>query len=182
MGDADSAIMLKEKLLTAGIDEILAHGIKDFSLRRVAAACGASCAAPYKHFKNKDEFIKEIIKYIDEKWHDLAEQIIISYDDPAERIAALCVANVRFKISNPLYGTGLDTFDPVIMVQTNDFLTTFPELCPQKKLQSLFAVSVITAGTACLMEEKKLANFPENFDMLKKKILSELGSIPAIEK
>ena len=52
MEDIDSAIMLKEKLLTAGIDEILIHGMGDFSLRRVAAACGASCAAPYKHFKN----------------------------------------------------------------------------------------------------------------------------------
>lgn len=38
MEDIDSAIMLKEKLLTAGIDEILIHGMGDFSLRRVAAA------------------------------------------------------------------------------------------------------------------------------------------------
>ena len=57
MEDIDSAVMLKEKLLTAGIDEIMTHGMGDFSLRRVAAACGASCAAPYKHFKNKEEFI-----------------------------------------------------------------------------------------------------------------------------
>ena len=56
MEDIDSAVMLKEKLLTAGIDEILTHGMGDFSLRRVAASCGASCAAPYKHFKNKEEF------------------------------------------------------------------------------------------------------------------------------
>ena len=33
---------LKEKLLAAGIDEIALHGVSGFSLRRVAAACGAS--------------------------------------------------------------------------------------------------------------------------------------------
>ena len=54
MEDIDSSVMLKEKLLAAGIDEIASYGIKNFSLRRVAAACGASCAAPYKHFKNNE--------------------------------------------------------------------------------------------------------------------------------
>ena len=38
MEDIDSAVMLKEKLLTAGIDEILTHGLGDFSLWRVAAS------------------------------------------------------------------------------------------------------------------------------------------------
>ena len=58
MEDIDSALVLREKLLSAGIDEIVTHGVEGFSLRRVAAACGASCAAPYKHFKNKYEFVK----------------------------------------------------------------------------------------------------------------------------
>ena len=67
MAETDRTILLKEKLLSAGIDEIAAHGVRDFSLRRVAAACGASCAAPYKHFKNKEEFLRATIEYIDEK-------------------------------------------------------------------------------------------------------------------
>ena len=57
MEDTGNYKALKEKLLAAGIDEIALHGVSGFSLRRVAAACGASCAAPYKHFKNKEEFI-----------------------------------------------------------------------------------------------------------------------------
>ena len=44
---------VREQLIAAGTAELEAHGIADFSLRRVAAACNISCAAPYKHFKNR---------------------------------------------------------------------------------------------------------------------------------
>ena len=53
---------VREKLIIAGADEISRHGLTNFSLRRVAAACNISCAAPYKHFKNKEELILEIMK------------------------------------------------------------------------------------------------------------------------
>ena len=45
---------IRERLIIAGIKEIELHGFNDFSLRRVAAACEVSCAAPYRHYKNKD--------------------------------------------------------------------------------------------------------------------------------
>ena len=38
MEDMDKAGVLREKLLTAGIDEIASHGVNGLSLRRVAAA------------------------------------------------------------------------------------------------------------------------------------------------
>ena len=55
---------MREVLILAGIDEINAHSVTDFSIRRVAEACGVSCAAPYKHFKDKREFIASIIEYV----------------------------------------------------------------------------------------------------------------------
>ena len=48
---------LREELILAGIEEINIHGANDFSVRRVAEACHVSSAAPYKHFKDKKEFI-----------------------------------------------------------------------------------------------------------------------------
>ena len=86
----------KEKLLAAGIDEIALHGVSGFSLRRVAAACGASCAAPYKHFKNKEEFISAVIAFANEKLEHLGNQISECFADPAQRVASLCVPNVKF--------------------------------------------------------------------------------------
>ena len=59
---------LRDRLLIAGTKELGQYGMAEFSLRRVAAACGTSCAAPYKHFKNKEAFILEIIRYIDRQW------------------------------------------------------------------------------------------------------------------
>ena len=44
---------VREQLIKAGISELENHGISDFSLRRVASGCNISCAAPYKHFKDK---------------------------------------------------------------------------------------------------------------------------------
>ena len=42
----------REALILAGLEELNEYGIQHFSTRRVAKACGMSCAAPYKHFKD----------------------------------------------------------------------------------------------------------------------------------
>ena len=92
----------REHLLVAGIQEIEKHGLSEFSLRRVAAACGVSCAAPYKHFKNKDEFVLEIIRYIGNRWKMLEAQVLhIFENDPQQQITELCMAYIKFWIANP---------------------------------------------------------------------------------
>ncbi|MBR0414728.1 MAG: TetR/AcrR family transcriptional regulator [Clostridia bacterium] len=92
----------REHLLVAGIQEIEKHGLSEFSLRRVASVCGVSCAAPYKHFKNKDEFVLEIIKYIGGRWKMLEAQVMkIFENDKARQIEELAAAYVKFWIANP---------------------------------------------------------------------------------
>ena len=170
MEDIDSNVMLKEKLLSAGIDEIATYGTQNFSLRRVAAACGASCAAPYKHFKNKEHFINEIILYVEEKWLHLSNQILAVTDDPKERIAELCVANIRFKVGNPLFGVGKDCFDPVISKELSLF-------CQQNQYdyeEKLFVISALVTGTATLIVEGKMDSNPKTFRILKTIVLNEL--------
>ena len=53
---------LKHDLIEAGIEIIAKEGEKSLSLRKVAASCNVSQAAPYAHFKNKEELIKELNK------------------------------------------------------------------------------------------------------------------------
>ena len=92
----------REHLLVAGIIEIEKHGLAEFSLRRVAAACGVSCAAPYKHFKNKDEFVLEIIRYIGNRWSMLEKQVITIFENDKKRqIEELSLAYIKFWIANP---------------------------------------------------------------------------------
>lgn len=172
MEDIDSTVALKEKLLAAGIDEIVAHGVSDFSLRRVASACGASCAAPYKHFKNKEEFIKEIIAYVEEKWEHLSIQINASFNEPTERVAQLCIANVKFRLSNPLYGMSKGPFN-------DRLLSEIEKLCIEKGYcdirERFFAVTALSAGTATLIEAGHLGNCAETFALLRDKIIAELN-------
>lgn len=174
MEDIDSAIALKEKLLIAGIDEISKNGITGLSLRKVAASCGASCAAPYKHFKNKDDFIEQIIKYVDDKWLLLGKQIIENFSDSSERIAQLCTANVKFNISNPLYNMALPQNKLIAYEVTKH--------CKERNFSDsdikgkLFAIRVLTGGTAALIEKGSLENCPETFTLLHDKIISELSA------
>ena len=67
---------LREQLILAGIEEINTHGVNDFSIRRTALACGVSCAAPYKHFKDKRDFICAIIDHVNDQWHQREEQVL----------------------------------------------------------------------------------------------------------
>ena len=93
---------VKQKLIIAGINELQMHGITDFSLRRVAAQCNISCAAPYKHFKDKESFIREIIAYIDQSWEKLSCQVYKIYSsDKRKLLVEMCIAYIRFWIANP---------------------------------------------------------------------------------
>ncbi len=95
---------IRERLLIAGIKEIELHGLNDFSLRRVASMCEVSCAAPYRHFKNKDQLVLSIISYINSRWDMMCEQIEIAFEGETHRqIVEACIANVRFLIANPNY-------------------------------------------------------------------------------
>ena len=58
---------LREALTEAGIRIINESGEDALSLRKVASACDVSHAAPYAHFKDKDELIEEIKKSVTEQ-------------------------------------------------------------------------------------------------------------------
>ena len=92
---------LRERLIFAGLAELEAHGITDFSLRRVALSAGVSCAAPYRHFKNKDELILSLIDYVLDGWILLSEEIADSIGHGSvECITELCTSLVRFFVGN----------------------------------------------------------------------------------
>jgi AcrR family transcriptional regulator len=104
---------MRERLIIAGIRELEAHGLHDFSLRRVAVACEVSCAAPYRHFRDKDDLILEIIRYINRRWTLLQEQIlsVFATDDP-RCLVEIGVAHIRFWIANPNFRSVLLLDDP----------------------------------------------------------------------
>jgi len=92
---------VRTRLILSGIAELEQHGLSDFSLRRAALGAQVSCAAPYRHFKDKDEYIREIIKYVNSKWELLSREIERVFNGDARRLSVeLCMASLRFRIAN----------------------------------------------------------------------------------
>ena len=106
---------MREVLILAGISEINANGITDFSVRRVAAACNVSCAAPYKHFKGKSDFIAAIIDYVNEQWREQQREILATCgDDLRKQIVEICCGYLRFLMEKPY-------FRSILMLKNEEF-------------------------------------------------------------
>ena len=106
---------MREVLLLAGIAEINAHGVTGFSIRRVADACHVSCAAPYKHFKDKRDFIAAIIDYVNEQWAERQMEILSRCGDTLrEQIVEVCVGYVQFLMEKPY-------FRSILMLKDEEF-------------------------------------------------------------
>ena len=97
---------VRSRLVLAGLAELEKHGATDFSLRRVAKEAGVSCAAPYRHFKDKDELIRSVIDYVLEGWTLLAGQLNELFrDDKRALLVELTVSGLRFWIANGNFRT-----------------------------------------------------------------------------
>lgn len=106
---------MREVLLLAGISEINAHGVTGFSIRRVAESCNVSCAAPYKHFKDKRDFIAAIIDYVNGQWAARQKEILAQCGDSLrEQIVEVCVGYVQFLMEKPY-------FRSILMLKDEEF-------------------------------------------------------------
>lgn len=180
---------VKERLMIAGIRELEEHGLNDFSLRRVAVACNVSCAAPYRHFKSKDDLILSIIRYINRQWMLLQEQIILSFPgNVRKQLIEISLANIRFWIANP-------NFRSILLVEpTAKNAPHFPErreiseslgrlihrYCQEKDLTEereqmlFFSVQSIVYGSVLLLGNQDIENSPDSFRRIRSRLEQEL--------
>lgn len=173
---------VREALILAGIAELEERGLGGFSLRRVATACGVSCAAPYKHFKDKDAFFDAIVLYIDEKWRLLEGHILEVFSDEKECFLELCIASVRFWIANP-------HFRAVRMLSREGRERTSLGEAAEKMLHTLavganaseqeeklllYTVRSLVLGATLMLEDGTLENVPATFRMLRTALKKEM--------
>ncbi|MBR2370763.1 MAG: TetR/AcrR family transcriptional regulator [Clostridia bacterium] len=96
----------RDLLILAGLKDIETYGIESFSVRRIAASCGVSCATPYKHFQNRDDFVLAILKYINSQWYEIQKRILLQFPaDDMMRLIEISIAYVRFLVDNPNFRT-----------------------------------------------------------------------------
>ena len=95
---------LKQQLIKSGLILLNNEGFQGFSLRKVATMCGVSNNAPYKHFKDKDELINEILNEVWTKFYlALKESTELHTDNLQLQILGMGKAYVRFMVENPEY-------------------------------------------------------------------------------
>lgn len=176
---------VRERLILAGIRELENHGLNDFSLRRVAVACEVSCAAPYRHFKDKEELILEIIHYINHQWTLLEEQIIRAI--PADEVrlpVELGLAHIRFWIANPNFRSVLLLDDPTpnnprlverrkissgIEAQIKGYCQKqgFDEATTEEKV---YAFQALVYGTVLMLGNRELSNTDATIHMIRRQL------------
>ena len=87
---------LKQELILAGLKLIEEDGIERLSLRKAAAMCGVSHAAPKSHFQDKEEFEEAIKKYVAEEFTRYLQEVIDQNTNRNEIIRDMGRAFVRF--------------------------------------------------------------------------------------
>lgn len=100
---------LKTQLIEAGLQMIQEKGIANVSLRKLAALCNVSEAAPYSHFKNKDDLLIAIQEYVTQQLQECLEKAYEETDDQDSPMAIFNMgkAYVLFFIQYPEYYTFL---------------------------------------------------------------------------
>ena len=182
---------VRERLIIAGIRELETHGLNDFSLRRVAVACEVSCAAPYRHFKDKEELILEIIRYINRQWTLLQEQITRAFPtDSRRRLVEIGVAHIRFWIANPNFRSVLLLDDPSpnsprhaernkISSGIESLITSCCEengISPEVTVEKTYAFQALIYGTVLMLGNQELSNTDATIRMIRgqlERILTE---------
>ena len=94
---------LKNLLIEKGIEIVNTDGVHSFSLRKAAAACKVSHAAPYSHFRNKEELLNAMQLHITERFSKTLETAVAENKKPAALLKKLGIAYVSFFIDNPAY-------------------------------------------------------------------------------
>lgn len=94
---------LRRALIEMGIEFIKQEGEEALSLRKIAEMCGVSNAAPYAHFKTKDEFIIAMQQYVMDLFSAALEKTVMEYKDSPSLLPMLGKTYVMFFYQNPFY-------------------------------------------------------------------------------
>lgn len=101
--DTYHKVDLKNQLIEQGIALVGRQGAQALSLRKVAAACGVTHAAPYAHFKNKEELLMAMKEHITSQFSNILEECIKVHEQDPDLLDALGKTYVAFFVQHPDY-------------------------------------------------------------------------------
>ena len=104
---------LRAALIDTAVDLIEDGGIRTFSLAEASRRLGVTVSAPYAHFADRDELLAAVAVHALELFRAELQAELESLTDPADRLAAIARAYVRFagthrRLFELLFEAGLD--------------------------------------------------------------------------
>jgi AcrR family transcriptional regulator len=104
---------LRTALIEAAIQLIGERGVREFSMAEASRRLGVAVSAPYAHFADRDQLLAAVAVQAYERFYEALVPYLDRTSDPAECLAAMTGAYVRFAATNRplfevLYTAGLD--------------------------------------------------------------------------
>ncbi len=129
---------LRSALVDAAVGLIAERGVRGFSLAEASRRVGVTTAAPYRHFADRDALLAAVAVRALQVFAAMVAAEAGDADEPAQRLAAMARAYVRFAaeqrpLFDTLFSSGLDksrypeltrAWEPV-----DAFLAVVQEIC-----------------------------------------------------
>ena len=132
---------LKVALIEAGIETINEFGEAGLSLRKVAAKCNVSPAAPYAHFENKEDLIHAMQEHVTEQFMQILEASVQNEKKGSpEAILKMGEAYIHFFMEHPHYFLFL-FFTPYLKIHLS--LTDEENIYPPYRLFRTYAIAFL---------------------------------------
>ncbi len=164
---------LRLGLIETAIDLINKEGLSNLSLRKVAALCQVSHAAPYSHFKNKEELLEAISDHISNRFTQIFNDILSANDkDNPVILNKIGEAYFLFFMENPQYFNFLFFHgNPKINLSLND-----------KKRDSFPAFQIFKDTASCIFKNAGMSDeMTENMIIIKWAFIHGFTSIAAMK-
>ena len=94
---------LRQELMEKGLQYVERYGVESLSMRKLAESAGVSSAAPYAHFKNKEDFLKSVQEYITEQFGETLKKTAERCGNGPCLLLELGKSYVLFFSENPTY-------------------------------------------------------------------------------
>lgn len=172
----------KEKFIDAALEELYLYGTAGFSIRNVAKTCGLSCAAPYRHFKSKNELIQEVITAVADRWKARVDSLLKSHSGSTrQKLLDISIEYIRFLCENKGYFSVVVMNErflspeqirekSLISKEVRGIVDTYCDevnMNAEAKVRKTFIVRALILGAAEMMTADSLHYTEENIEMVR---------------
>lgn len=174
---------LRNTLIETGIALLNEQGQEQFSLRKVAAKCGVSHAAPYSHFENKEALLEAMKQYVTEQFTQALQKTAEQHKNDIDILFHLGNTYISFFAEHKPYFTFLyhksgiqfdfseegiakNSYPPCAIFKKEAFALmekiNFPE---QKRTDALIALLALVHGITAMLTTEQL-NYDTDYQKL----------------